>query len=271
MNMIEFVTMRAPFFTLLFLIQAAFVVLPPNACASFSWQQFKSDLYGELHREKPQTFKSYEAPEKDYCALAKEYNANWRPYYMQAWEGHPEIYNTFLIDEPCTPNKVKDFLASRHLRGDSRVNVLENFVVHDYVMSGFEYINRYAGDPKIGSRSKFVSLMDSGLSKLPNYRGVVYEGNRNPGLWRLRKGQTIFFHGYLSTSLELKMPKVFAGYNNDGSQRGVVFKIHVKNGKDISHIYNPTEQEVLLPRGSKFRVIGPITEDGIKMIELEQI
>jgi hypothetical protein len=148
---------------------------------------------------------------------------------------------------------------------DVRLDELENLMVISYVGSGFTFINSIVKNGEIKFGGKLIEVMDRGLAKLPNYEGVVYEGNKSVKPNQFKRGSVILFNQYLSTSKFVQTPMDFA------RPHGTIFKIHVKNGKDLSASYNPYEAEVLMPRGSMFKVIGRTEEEGIEMIELVQL
>ena len=108
-----------------------------------------------------------------------------------------------------------------------------------------------------------TSLIDSGLAKLPDYAGAVRRGTT---MLRVRKddftvGSVWSDDGYMSTSSA-------SGFG--GNHR---FEISVKSGKMIKGISgHPKEEEVLMPRGTRFRIVAAEKKPGdILYIELEEI
>jgi hypothetical protein len=204
------------------------------------------------------------APERDYCEYAESLSKLHDRFDLGPF--------TFLgfryvqIPEECTKNWVKqNLLWSFKYIPDSEFDEIEASVLTSYVGSGFRIINRTAISSELSKRNKIIQVMDRALSKIPNYNGIVYEGNRGLDASQFKPGMVLLFKGYLSTSYRWQIATNFA------APKGVIFRIHVKNGKDLSETFNPIEKEILVPRGSRFRVTGFIKKHGIKMVMLEQI
>ncbi len=220
------------------------------------------------------------SPESDYCVFASEYKL------LKAFtlKEHSEALNPIKYTLPCAPETIRAqvrFNMKSWTIMDSRHDELEAFMVTEYIGHGYQYLNHIAKEPRIARESKLIEIMDRALAKLPNHRGWVYAGNRTMKLATFKPGMLIKFRGYFSTSLETVTPVSFA--TNGDDEMGVVFKILVKNGKDISRTYNKAEKEILLPRNSVFQVRGFSLEEGkypedsifkhprIKMVVLEQV
>jgi hypothetical protein len=89
----------------------------------------------------------------------------------------------------------------------------------------------------------YTYYIHSALRKLPNYKGVVYRGNRTVGIVKKEyyAGCIIFWSGFTSTTVDINVAQTFAG------QDGVVFRINVSNGKVIAALsVLGGEKEVLL-------------------------
>jgi hypothetical protein len=100
----------------------------------------------------------------------------------------------------------------------------------------------------------FIKNMDNSLNSLPDYKGEVYRGINDPKgavLSEIKNnvGGVIEWQGYSSTTRDKSKTEDFG--------KDVFFSIKSKTGKDIEKYSNiKSEQEVLMPRGSKFKIIS---------------
>jgi hypothetical protein len=209
----------------------------------------------------------------DYCQIASEFRG------MTGLEQSEFFLGLKLASiKDCAPELVRKEINNQIGVGSYKMpelNDVENLLIIDYVGSAYDYINRQLIS---GRSTKITTLFGQALSKLPNYRGVVYHGNQMK-MELFRPGMIIAYKGYLSTSFGTDSPQEFSmhwGLNPSTNKEeyylsGTLFKIHVYNGKDLSDTFNPDEKEVLIPPPSRFKVLGKIREKNLDMIELEQI
>lgn len=125
-----------------------------------------------------------------------------------------------------------------------------------------------------------IKLMDSAISKGANtfaqdryaFRGLASHDDTDDFLKFLRslkKGEGYTDKGYISTSLSQFQAESFAQMDQ---QLDVVLKIRLNKGK---RYFTPhpdelvTEAEILLPRGTSFKVVGATQEEMYYVIELE--
>ncbi len=214
---------------------------------------------------------SEEAPEQDYC----EFITSIKELHLFK---RAKNLNQFVVDirEPadrtvknCTKEIAKEFLyESSLIFKQPYLDDLETLMINMYVGTGFTFLNSLAKfkDPPVGK--KLIEVMDRGLSKLPDHEGIVYSGNPNNLTEDFKPGMVIKFSGYLSTSLNKSVSEVFMRIKGN---RGVLFKLHIKTGKDLSQTFNTTEKEVLVPRGSRFKVIAISNDGADRVIEMEQL
>lgn len=146
-----------------------------------------------------------------------------------------------------------------------------------YYGSGASRIN---GDLRRGvpffepSDEKNVQLIDQALekSRVPENL-VVFRGMRNPRLAKaINEGRamdiTFFEDGYTSTTTSKKIAREKFTTPDDDS---ILAEIRLPKGKKgglISPSYSE-ENEILLPRGSQYRVVGHHVENGKKVVTLE--
>lgn len=112
-----------------------------------------------------------------------------------------------------------------------------------------------------------VNKLDKALSKMPNYEGDLTRSlyfYSEEDIVEFLKGYEVGsikpFNEYLSTTKG-------ETYNPYGQVQIII--VNSKQGKDISE-YNPEEQEVLYPRGTKFKILEIKKTDGKYYIVMEE-
>lgn len=113
-----------------------------------------------------------------------------------------------------------------------------------------------------------LDRIDSGLAKLPDYRGTSYrvltfdsEESAQAFASQFKAGQNASFREYLSTS-RVRDASSFE-FDDHTSSSNVRFTIKGKTGKDITKYANqPDQREVLFGRGSKFKVTSVTRHNG---------
>lgn len=136
---------------------------------------------------------------------------------------------------------------------ESPVNGKDKYSLNKYLSSESYTINEGLRN-RTGlnkEQMNIVNGLDTALSKMPNY-----EGNLNRSLYfetddKLEKFIKDYEVGAIKTFEQYFSTTKGDIYNPDGQVQ--YFVLNSKQGKDISK-YNPEEQEVLYPRGSKFEV-----------------
>lgn len=144
------------------------------------------------------------------------------------------------------------FIRGLNIRLWSKENKLtdqETSAIIGYVGGDYLAINNELRDGKLTSikTKEMIPLIDSGLAKLPNYVGPV---TRSLNLFNKNFYE---FIDEIEKNENKEYLSVTAGepYNEDSN---VQITIESKSGKNIRY-FNMDEQEILYPRGSKFRVI----------------
>jgi hypothetical protein len=112
-----------------------------------------------------------------------------------------------------------------------------------------------------------VHFLLKGMSKLPDYEGIVYRGypNKAEVLAQYKKRRPIQWGAFSSTSKSFDATKAFTD-----QQTGVIFKIDVSSGKDINaYSFFPCEDEILLSPCHRFQVTSePYEQDGYTVVDM---
>ena len=95
-----------------------------------------------------------------------------------------------------------------------------------------------------------LSTLDNALSKCPNYRGIVYRADYLDSYRNIKVGSVISILGGSTKSTEVADRWIRIRSIVGPS---VQFVLSITKGADISK-YNPSQQEVVLLSGSKFRL-----------------
>lgn len=161
----------------------------------------------------------------------------------------------------------------------SSLSTEEKKWVESYVNQDYEDINNALWNDQ---NHEGIEALDSALSKAPGiqktlYRKPAFIGNREDieeEVSRLKAGETITCKGYSSTSEnpnallpllhnEVRVSKVFPPEDteefikeHDKTYQNVVYEIVTDKGCPVSPLsHMPQEQEWLLPRNQKFKVV----------------
>lgn len=108
--------------------------------------------------------------------------------------------------------------------------------------------------------------LDSALEKMPIYKGKVIRSLvlDKESLMAFAKGHTvgtqISYPAYTSSSTHI-------GYHKNPT---VILQIQSKTGRDI-RTFNPHEREILFPRNSRFQIVNAKLEEGVYILEMEEI
>jgi hypothetical protein len=113
-----------------------------------------------------------------------------------------------------------------------------------------------AGKERVGGRKKvLLKNFESALRNSPRYSGTVYRGVsdlRMADIEKFKKCDTIKLQATSSATVSKGRAKEFAGWGEEGS---LLFKIRCKTGTDIRG-FTPNEKEILLMRGSRYKVVN---------------
>ena len=114
-----------------------------------------------------------------------------------------------------------------------------------------------SGKP-VGTREDTVKALDAAIAKHSFNKDI---GVSAPLASKLTPGVVFKDKGYTSTSLDFSIADDFSGF--DRGAKGLVMRIRVPAGRKAAPINGlssiPDENEVLLPRGSSYKVIGNAT------------
>ena len=116
------------------------------------------------------------------------------------------------------------------------------------------YSQEYKNDEKLSHQ---VNLIDKALNKKAEqrvlYRGVSIDNAEKYSINNLQLGETVDFKGYQSTSTN----PIIAGNFTNMDKHGILFEIITPQGVNITSISSVShESEVLLPRNSRYIVVG---------------
>lgn len=141
----------------------------------------------------------------------------------------------------------------------------EGVAVRGYTGPGYKSMNRHLWSDKTGELDSAAEVIRSGLSKMPNHRGVTYRRTDLPAdvLSQHQIGNVVEYKAFTSTSYD---GDVFSGRHR--------FIIHGESGKRVGWLgqYGEDEREVLFSSPTKFIVKGRRTRsDGVIEIELKEI
>ncbi|CAF1102523.1 unnamed protein product [Adineta steineri] len=116
----------------------------------------------------------------------------------------------------------------------------------------------------------YLKLLLTALSRLPSVRMTVYRGVKLDLSRKYQKGATILWWGFSSCtkSIDVLQSNQFLG---DTGAR-TIFIIECYSGKNIrNHSYFASEDEILLPPATQFRVKSCLDQaGGLKLIHLEE-
>lgn len=144
--------------------------------------------------------------------------------------------------------------------GDAYESKFDASKLHDYD-AGEVYLDDEEHTPS--ALRELTGLLDSALEKGPGLSRIVYRGvpadTGNAG--EVEVGETLTFDSYQSTSMNAKQAAIFAN-NNDKSAGGTVYEILTPEGVNVmSETWEKSEQEVTLPRGCRYVVVGKHSGD----------
>ena len=129
-----------------------------------------------------------------------------------------------------------------------------------------------SGEPLSNQEKAFVENLDYALDKLPKYTGKgplnrsMYTNsmdNKKEFISNLKEGNVISSPAYTSTSKGMYDPDADIQISISKSLSGA--DLTGKNG------YNNSEQEVVFPRNTKFRIINCVNKDGTYYVSVKEV
>ncbi len=138
-------------------------------------------------------------------------------------------------------------------RNSAKLSKAQTLALFNYTLGYFDTLNPALYAEKLtNDQLALTRVLDSALAKLPSHKVTVYRGTSKK--FKAKVGSVVEFKAYTSTSTERDVAEGFV------RDRLIILK--VKTGKDIQDYSNAgNEREILLPRGSKFKVDGVTSEE----------
>ncbi len=163
-------------------------------------------------------------------------------------------------------------------RGGKRVSKEEaRNAIEDYSTDHFQRVNEGLRSGDVDSKDPIVRGVDSYLKNQPKRKGDTIrsfgtDSDRYDEVKGMLESGTFTDAAYISTAKKPSLTDRIAFTQKIAPKGHVVLKITGKNGVDISDVsLNPTEGEVLYPRGTKFKVVKFVElETGSLLAELEE-
>jgi hypothetical protein len=118
----------------------------------------------------------------------------------------------------------------------------------------------------------FLKLIMTAFARLPSSNcSVVYRGIKRDMRKEYPKGATIIWWGFSSCTATIDVLENEQFLGSTGTR--TLFSIECTSGKDIrQHSYFQSEDEILLPPGRQFQVLGCLNQPGgLHMIQLKEI
>jgi len=119
-----------------------------------------------------------------------------------------------------------------------------------------------------------IESIDQYVKKMPAYEGVIHRGmtfksedERKAFLSKISKGYSLEAMSSFSSSRDA------AGEFAGASSNGVIFTVKNKSGASVAALSRiKKEEEVLVPKGTKYRIIGtPKKVGGVVVVQMEEI
>jgi hypothetical protein len=136
--------------------------------------------------------------------------------------------------------------------------------------SFYQVINRALRSedrPALKTWFAYLKLFDTAIQKLPTVRGNIWRGAIRDITKNFNKDDEFTWWNISSCSTSVSVIKNFLGPNS------TLFLIEAHSGKDISRYTNyPTENEVVLCPGTRFRVVSDALEQQhLHLVQLREI
>ena len=156
------------------------------------------------------------------------------------------------------------------------LNVYEKTLIYKYSDDGFLPTNKLLLNSKGIDFDDFGILLYTTLSKLPDFRGIVYrkvfltpaELYRYTHAWRSHA--SVKEYPFISTSKFISIALLWAGLTHHNPN--CLFVIYTKTGKEIELMSKFTnEREVLLKPNTQFNVLNIFAEPDFIQITMEEV
>ena len=117
----------------------------------------------------------------------------------------------------------------------------------------------------------YLKLILTALDRLPSKHPIVYRGIKRDMTKEYHGGSTAIWWGFSSCTSNIGVLKNEQFLGSSGTR--TFFTIECTSGKDIrQHSYFAREEEILLPPGREFQVVGCLNQPGgLHMIQLKEV
>lgn len=185
-----------------------------------------------------------------------------------------------------------DEWASQYQEWGASLKPIERETLGYYRGSGYHDINGVLREGKLNDSGEFadvpirelrkqVKTMDAAIERSIVDRDVVaYRGTTTDWLGDVDglAGTIIHDKGFVSTSLDSDIGRKFVGYKEEENLSAALMEITIPKGSRAAYLdtlnanSKPWERELLLPRGSSFRVTeSVVAENGMRIIRVEVV
>ncbi|CAF3135589.1 unnamed protein product [Rotaria sp. Silwood2] len=164
---------------------------------------------------------------------------------------------------PNEHNLSKDEAATVYLY---TMEMLEEASVHHILNQALRADDR----SKVRPWFAYLKFLDSAISKLPKFKGILWRGINKDVSQTFKKGQVITWWSVSSCSTSVDVISSFLG----NAPQSTLFSIECSNGKSIAaYTCYPNENEVILMPGTTFEVVSdPLHHHGgLHFIHLKEI
>ncbi|WP_304428114.1 ADP-ribosyltransferase [uncultured Clostridium sp.] len=164
-------------------------------------------------------------------------------------------------------NNIKEWSLLKEKASINRKKQLH--AINKYISSESYKINdKLRNNLPLNDDKEFINDLDKALDRMPIFKGDLrrslefyYEEDLEKFLSEHEIGEKVTYKEYLSTTKGNT-------YNSDGQVQ--IYILNSQKGRDISK-YNDGEQEILYPRGSKFKVLEVEKIGNVTHIELKEL
>jgi hypothetical protein len=211
-----------------------------SECMRFQKSQLRSDLYHKQYVEQYETEITWDV--------------DWDNYY----EGE---FN-FALENACEQVDKINFHYELF-------NPYEFVAIYQYTRHLYSHLNsRLRSNQDIEKIQLIIDALDSALSKFPKFTGQVKRGSFLPK----EIDQLYFVDNTVSDNAYVSTSKLTAKPQTKYHERPFQFLITTCNGRDISNFSAfSDEQEVLIPRGNKFKVLSRSQDEKQTFLTLHEL